>query len=155
MTSAYPAIGDCAVTAAAMRAAAAIIEESALPGLSVTCTSREITVQVSGHAGDPARRAAQVGRLARIAGTQAYRDDSQVTAYSQIKAYGQARGIPVTIFTPLPVRTQPGSSGPVPLAAAPGGQVTAVPDGKLPRGWRWVTELDDQPGTTAGQQAVA
>jgi len=61
----------------------------------------------------------------------------------------------VTIFTPLQVRTQPGSSGPVPLAAAPGGQVTAVPDGKLPRGWRWVTELDDQPGTTAGQQAVA
>jgi hypothetical protein len=78
MTNAYPAIGDCAVTAAAMRAAAAIIEEAALPGLSVTCTSREIS-----------------------------------------------------------------------------GQVTAVPDGKLPHGWRWVTELDDQPGTTAGQQAVA
>ena len=46
MTSAYPAITDCAVTAAAMRAAAGIIEESALPGLSVTCTSQEITVQV-------------------------------------------------------------------------------------------------------------
>jgi len=61
----------------------------------------------------------------------------------------------VIIFTPVEVRTQPGSSGPVPLAAAPGGQVTAVPDGKLPHGWRWVTELDDQPATAAGQQAVA
>ena len=121
MTSAYPAIGDCAVTAAAMRAAAAIIEESALPGLSITCTSREITVQVSGHAGDPAGRAAQVGRLARIAGTQACRDDSQVTAYSQIKAYGQARGIPVTwtvISRLVQVTDSPGRADSSMIAAA-------------------------------------
>jgi hypothetical protein len=152
MTSAYPAIGDCAVTAAAMRAAAAIIEQSALPGLSVTCTSTQITVQVSGHAGEPAERAAQVGRLAEIAGTRAYREDSAVAAYCQIKAYGQVRGIPVNIFTPVAVRTRPGSAGPVPLAAGPDGQVTAVPDGKLPPRWRWVTELDQTP---AGQEVTA
>ena len=59
---AYPAIADCAVTAAAMRAAASIIEESALAGLSVTCDSGQITVQVCEWSGSPAERAAQVGR---------------------------------------------------------------------------------------------
>jgi hypothetical protein len=155
MTSAYPAIADCAVTAAAMRAAAGIIEESALAGLSVTCTSHQITVQVCGDAGDAAGRAAQVGLLATIAGTQAYRDDSRVAAYSQIKASGQVRGIPVSIFTPVEVRTRPGSAGPVPLAAGPGGQVTEIPDGKLPHGWRWVTDLDPEPATAPGQEVVA
>ena len=153
MTSAYPAITDCAVTAAAMRAAASIIEESALPGLSVTCTSQEITVQVPERSGEPAERAAQVGRLAQLAGTHAYRDDSRVTAWTQIKAYGQACGIPVSIFTPLQVRTRPGSTGPVPLACGPGGQVTAIPGGELPHGWRWVTELDPDPAAAPGQQA--
>jgi hypothetical protein len=153
MTSAYPAITDCAVTAAAMRAAAGIIEEPALPGLSVTCTSQEITVQVPEASGDPAERAARVGRLARIAGSHAYRDDSRVTAYAQVKAYGQARGIPVSIFTPLQVRTRPGSTGPVPLACGPGGQVTVIPGGKLLHGWRWVTELDPDPAAAPGQEA--
>lgn len=153
MTSTYPAITDCAVTAAAMRAAASIIEESALAGLSVTCTSQEITVQVPERSGEPAERAAQVGRLAQVAGTHAYRDDSQVTAWTQIKACGQARGIPVSIFTPLQVRTRPGSTGPVPLACSPGGQVTAIPGGKLPHGWRWVTELDPDPAAAPGQEA--
>jgi hypothetical protein len=153
MTSAYPAITDCAVTAAAMRAAAGIIEESALPGLSVTCTSQEITVQVPERSGEPAERAAQVGRLAQVAGTRAYRDDSRVTAWTQIKAYGQACGIPVSIFTPLQVRTRPGSTGPVPLASGPGGQVTAIPGGELPPGWQWVTELDPDPAAAPGQEA--
>ena len=76
MDSAYPALTDCAVTAAAMRAAASIIEESALAGLSVTCDSGQITVQVCEQAGDPAQRAGQVGLLAGIAGTRAYRHDS-------------------------------------------------------------------------------
>ena len=147
----YPAITDCAVTAAAMRAAAAIIEESGLPGLSVTCSSREIAVQVSAEAGAAAERAAQVGQLAGIAGTHAYRDDSAASAWSSVRACGQARGIPVTIFTALQVRTG-GPAGADPLAASPGGQIVPVPGGKLPRGWRWVTDLDDAPGA---QQEVA
>ncbi len=155
MSGAYPDIADCAVTAAAMRAAASIIEEPALAGLSVTCTGEQITVQVSERAGDPAERAAQVGLLARIAGTQPCRHDSPAAAYAQIKAYGQVRGIPVSIFTPLQVQTRPGAAGPVPLAAGPGGQVTAVLGGQLPRGWRWVTELDGEHlAHAAGQQAV-
>lgn len=141
----YPAVTDCAVTAAAMRAAAAVIEESGLPGLSVTCSSREIAVQVSAEAGTAAERAAQVGRLAAIAGTRAYRDDSAASAWSSVRACGQARGIPVTIFTALRVRTG-GPSGDSPLAAGPGGQVVPVPGGKLPPGHSWVTDLDDAPG---------
>jgi hypothetical protein len=148
----YPAVTDCAVTAAAMRAAAAIIEESGLPGLSVTCSSREISVQVGAEAGTAAERAAQVGQLAGIAGTHAYRDDSTASAWSSVRACGQARGIPVTIFTALQVRTG-GPAGDSPLAAGPGGQIIAVPGRKLPRGWRWVTDLDDVPG--AQQQEVA
>jgi hypothetical protein len=140
----YPAITDCAVTAAAMRAAAAIIEESGLPGLSVTCSSREIAVQVSAEAGTAAERAAQVGHLAGIAGTHAYRDDSAATPWSSVRACGQARGIPVTIFTALQIRTG-GPAGADPLAAGPGGQIVPVPGGKLPRGWRWVTDLDEAP----------
>jgi hypothetical protein len=155
MDSTYPAIADCAVTAAAMRAAASIIEESALAGLSVTCEPGQITVQVCECSGDPAERAAQVGLLAGIAGTQAYRHDSPVTAYCQVKAYGHVRGIPVSIFTPIRVRTRPADTGPVPLATDPGGQVTAVPGGQLPCGSRWCTELDPEPaGTAAGQEAA-
>jgi hypothetical protein len=150
MTGSYPAITDCAVTAAAMRAAAAIIEESGLPGLSVTCSSREIAVQVGAEAGPAAERAAQVGQLAGIAGTHAYRDDSATSAWSSVRACGQARGIPVTLFTALQVRTG-GPAGTDPLAAGPGGQIVPVPGGKLPRGWRWVTDLDE-PG---GPQEVA
>jgi hypothetical protein len=143
--SGYPAITDCAVTAAAMRAAAAIIEESGLPGLSLTCSSREIAVQVNAEAGTAAERAAQVGQLAAIAGTHAYRDDSPDSAWSWVRACGQARGIPVTIYTALGVRTG-GPAGADPLAAGPGGQIVPVPGGKLPPGHRWVTDLDDAPG---------
>ena|ERR1700758_2455914 len=152
---AYPAIADCAVTAAAMRAAASIIEESALAGLSVTCDSSQITVQVCEQAGDPAQRAGQVGLLAGIAGTHAYQHDSRTTAWTQIKACGQARGIPVVIFTSIGVRTRPAGTGLVPLATGPGGQHAAVPDGQLPCGWRWCTELDPEPaGTPTGQQVA-
>jgi hypothetical protein len=141
----YPAVTDCAVTAAAMRAAAAIIEESALPGLSVTCSSRQIAVQVSAEAGPAAERAAQVGHLAGIAGTHAYQDDSTASAWSSVRAWGQARGIPVTIYTVLQVRAG-GPAGTDPLAAGPGGQIVPVPGSKLPPGWRWVTDLDEPGG---------
>ncbi len=152
--SACPVIGEPAVTAAAMRVAAGLIEESGLAGLSVTCTDDQISVQVCTWAGDPGQRAAHVGLLARIAGTHAYRNDSHTGAYSEIKAYGQARGIPVTVFTALAIRTQPAGAGPVPLATAPGGQVSAVPDGRLPAGWRWVTELDDEPAAASGPEVA-
>jgi hypothetical protein len=153
--SAYPAVGEPAVTAAAMRAAAGLVEQSGLAGLSVTCTGEQISVQVCTWAGDPAQRAAHVARLARLAGTHAYQHDSRASAFSQIQACGQARGIPVTVFTALEVRTRPAGAGLVPLAIAPGGQVTAVPGGQLPAGSRWVTELDDEPAAAALAREMA
>lgn len=150
--SAYPAIGDPAVTAAAMRAAAGLVEQSGLAGLSVTCTGEQICVQVCAWAGDPGQRAAHVALLAQITGTHAYQHDSRTSAFSQIQASGQAQGIPVTVFTALAVRTRDAAGGPVPLAIAPGGQVTAAPDGQLPTGWRWVTDLDDEPAAAATQE---
>ena len=153
--STYPVIGEPAVTAAAMRAAAGLVEQSGLAGLSVTCTGEQISVQVCTWAGDPAQRAAHVARLARLAGTHAYQHDSRASAFSQIQACGQARGIPVTVFTALEVRTRPAGAGLVPLAIAPGGQVTAVPGGQLPAGSRWVTELDDEPAAAALAREMA
>jgi hypothetical protein len=153
--SAYPVIGGPAVTAAAMRAAAGLVEESGLAGLSVTCSGEQICVQVCTWAGDPGQRAAQVALLAQIAGTHACQHDSRTSAFSQIQASGQAGGIPVTIFTVLEVCTRPAGAGPVPLAIAPGGQVAAVPDGQLPAGSRWVTELDDEPAAAALTREMA
>ena len=153
--SAYPVMGEPAVTAAAMRAAAGLVEQSGLAGLSVICTDDHISVQVCTWAGDPGQRAAHVARLAQIAGTHACQHDSRTSAFSQIQASGQARGIPVTVFTTLAVRTRPASSGTVPLAIAPGGQVTAVPGGQLPAGWRWVTDLDGEPAAADHGPEVA
>ena len=61
----------------------------------------------------------------------------------------------MTVFTALEVRAQPAGAGPVPLAIAPGGGVTAVPGGQLPAGWRWVTDLDDEPAAAAPGPEVA
>ena len=87
-------------------------------------------------------------------GTHAYQHDSRTSAFSQVRACGQARGIPVTIFTALEMRTQPSGAGPVPLAIAPGGGVTTVPGGQLPAGWRWVTDLDGEPAAAAPGREV-
>ena len=63
MTSTYPAISDCAVTAAAMRAAAALIEESGA-GRAVGHLHQRAdhASRSASRAGEPAERAAQVAR---------------------------------------------------------------------------------------------
>ena len=49
----------------------------------------------------------------------------------------------VEVTTPLAVRLVPGGT----LAAGPDGQQAVIAAGQPPPpGWRWVTELDDQPG---------
>ena len=155
MDSAYPAITDCAVTAAAMRAAAAMIEESGA-GRAVGHLRQRPDHRPGLRAGrrsGPARRAGRAARRDR----RHPRLPARQPGHRLLPGHGvgQARGIPVTIFTALRVRTRPAGTGPVPLAADPGGQVTAVPDGQLPAGWRWVTELDPEPaGTAPGQEAA-
>ncbi len=108
------------------------------PGLAVQWPQggRDKRVQVCTWAGDPGQRAAQVALLARIAGTHAYQHDSRTSAFSQIQASGQARGIAMTVFTPLAVRTRPAGAGPVPLAIAPGMSCRTLPPGVRCRGAR-------------------
>ena len=68
-TSMYPVIGQAATTAAAMRAAATLIESTGIAGLSVTCGDAQVSIQVCEDLGDPATRAALVARLAAAIGT--------------------------------------------------------------------------------------
>ena len=51
--STYPVIGRVATTAAAMRAAAMLIESAGIAGLSVTCDDDQISIQVCEDLGDP------------------------------------------------------------------------------------------------------
>jgi len=54
----YPAAGQPATTVGALRAAADLIERSAVTGLPVICSDRRIDIQVTGHCGDAAARPA-------------------------------------------------------------------------------------------------
>ena len=156
MDSAYPAIADCAVTAAAMRAAASIIEESALAGLSVTCDSGQIPPCRSARRREPGR-ARRAGRpaAAAIAGTHAYQHDSRTTALFQIKACGLARGIPVVIFTSIrsadPARAHwPGSRWPPgPAASTPRSRT-----GSFRAGGGGAPNWDPEPASAPGQQVA-
>ena len=58
----------------------------------------------------------------------------------------KAGGTVVEVTTTLTVRAVPGGT----LAAGPGGQRAVVAAGQPPPpGWRWVTDLDDDPGEAA------
>jgi hypothetical protein len=66
-----------------------------------------------------------------------------------LEAAGRAGGTVIEVRTPLAVRAAPGGT----LAAGPDGAQSVVAAGQQPPpGWRWVTELDDEPGVG---QAVA
>jgi hypothetical protein len=71
-----PVVGQIATTAAAMRAAAALIESTGIAGLSVTCDDSQISIQVCEHLGDATCRAALVSHLAAAIGSTAVRADS-------------------------------------------------------------------------------
>jgi len=83
----YPVAGQPATTAGALRAAADLIERSAITGVSVTCSEGRIHIQVTGHCGDAPARAAVVARLAGYLGSAtAIQEDSQGDGYSCIAA---------------------------------------------------------------------
>jgi len=146
--SAFAVIGGTGVTAAAMRAAADLIEESGIGGLSVTCNEDQISIQVCEQAGDAPARAGIVAALASLLTSTAYQHDSPACPSAWLQAHGQIRGIPVRVYTPLQVRTTAAGGAAVPVAVAAGGQAAAVPAGQLlPAGWRWATALDEPAGT--------
>jgi hypothetical protein len=64
---------------------------------------------------------------------------------------GRAGGTVVEVMTPLAVRAVPGGT----LAAGPDGERAVIACGQPPPGWRWVTELDDEPGDEPARPEVA
>jgi hypothetical protein len=154
----YPAVGQPGTTTAGIRAAADLIDRSGITGLSVTCADDRISIQVTAGSGDAQARAATVARLAACLGSTAVQEDSPAEGRSWIRANGSAAGLPVEVFTTLTVQEIVGCRGGL-LAVAPNGRiVAAVPPERLPRGWRWLTDLDtaataassgDDPGTAA------
>jgi hypothetical protein len=145
---AMPVVGQIATTAAAMRAAAALIESTGIAGLSVTCNDTQICVQVCEHLGDAARRAALVTRLAAAIGTTAVRADSAAGPDAWVRADGAIGGLPVRVFTTVGIQ----HSGALPLACDPAGHAARAATPVLPAGWRWLTSLDPVPAPAPGQE---
>jgi hypothetical protein len=133
--------------AEALRAAADFIESSGQrSGVIVTCSAEGIRIRVSEPYGDGAARHVIVTRLAGLIGGSVRQEDERDFATADLRADGTIGNLRAVVSAGLDVRrTRPRTRNGRPLAEAPGGQITAVP-GKLPDGWRWVTELDPEPG---------
>ncbi|MBO0820950.1 MAG: hypothetical protein J2P26_08895 [Nocardiopsaceae bacterium] len=143
-----PVTGGAAATAAALLDAATLIEESGAAGLTVTCYTDRVSILVGTSAGNARHRAGIVAALGELAGAARCRqaDVAGERPAAWLDAAGQAGGTVVEITTPLAVRAVPGGT----LAAGPGGQQAVIAAGQQPPpGWRWVTELDDGPGSEA------
>jgi len=84
-----------------IRAAADLVDQAGITGLSVWPEPDEIVIQVPEHAGDMPSRAAAVARLAALAGTEPAPDRRPGPTCGWIHARGMFAGHPVRIFTPL------------------------------------------------------
>jgi hypothetical protein len=151
MGSPYPAVGQAPVTAAVIRAAADLVEASGITGLAVTCDDDQVTIQVTDRAGDAAARAGLVARLAVLLGGTPAQNDSPGQGLSWVTAHGVLGAVPAKVFTAIEVTCaeDPGAGDRLPLAISPDGQAAAAAGARLPAGWRWLTELDHQPGQEA------
>jgi len=140
-----PVISVASATAAALLDAAVLIEQSGAGGLYVTCCEDRVTIWAGARAGDAGERAAVVAALGQPAGAARcrQRDSLGGSPAAWLEAAGQAGSALIEITTQLTVRTVSGGA----LAARPGGQQAVIAAGQqLPAGWRWVTDLDSQPG---------
>jgi hypothetical protein len=136
---------DAAAVAAVLLDTAALIEEAGAAGLAVTCYCDRARILVTSSAGGAARRAALVAALGELAGAGRYRqcDIAGERPAAWLEAAGRAGGTVIEVTTTLAVRAVPGGT----LAAGPGGQQAVIAGGQQPPpGWRWVTDLDDDPG---------
>jgi len=138
-----------------LRAAADFIEASGMHDrVHVTCRAGHVSISVWEPYGDAAARQAVVTRLAGLIGGAVQRENRPAYPEAGLRADGTIGGLRAEVHTRLTVRrTGPRPGAGRPLAEAPDGQVTAV-RGRLPGGWRWVTELDPAPAT-AGAPALA
>ena len=142
--------GQPSTPAEALRAAADFIESSGQrSGVIVACSAGGVSIRVSEPYGNAAARHAIVARLATLIGGAVRQEDERDFAAADLQADGAIGGLRAVVSTGVDVRrTRPRTGDGWPLAEAPGGQITAVP-GKLPDGWRWVTELDPEPRRAA------
>jgi hypothetical protein len=138
-----------------LRAAADFIEASGMRDrVHVTCRAGHVSISVWEPYGDAAARQAVVTRLAGLIGGAVQRENRPAYPEAGLRADGTIGGLQAEVHTRLTVRrTGPRPGAGRPLAQTPDGQVTAV-RGRLPGGWRWVTELDPAPAT-AGAPALA
>jgi hypothetical protein len=146
-----PVLSGASAMAAALLDVAVLIEEAGAGGLAVTCYQDSTSILVSTCAGGARDRAALVAAIGELAGAARCRqsDIAGERPAAWLEAAGWAGGTVIEVRTPLAVRAAPGGT----LAAGPDGAQSVVASGQQPPpGWRWVTELDDEPG--AGQ-AVA
>jgi hypothetical protein len=140
-----PVISVASATAAALLDAAVLIEQSGTGGLYVTCCEDRVTIWAGTRTGDAGERAAVVAALGKLAGAARcrQRDSLSGSPAAWLEATGQAGSTVIEITTQLTVRMVPGGA----LAAGPGGQQAVIAAGQqLPAGWRWVTDLESQPG---------
>jgi hypothetical protein len=142
--------GQPSTSAEVLRAAAGFIEAAGLhSGLSVIASDREIRIHVGHPYDNAAARHAVVTRLAGLIGGTIRQDDNRDYPAADLRADGTISGLHAVVETYALVRRARAVTGPGnPLAERPGGQITAVP-GRLPEGWRWVTELDARPQRAA------
>lgn len=144
-----PVLDGAAALAAALVDVAALIEEAgAGGGLAVTCDCGGARVVICSTAGSARQRAALLTAFGSLSGaSRCWQSDvagDRVSAWLQTA--GKAGGTAIEITTPLAVRAVPGGT----LAAGPDGQRAVVAGGQQPPpGWRWVTDLDDEPGQHA------
>ena len=139
---------DAAAMAAMLVDTAALIEEAGAAGLAVSCSCDRARILVTTSAGSVARRAALVAALGELAGAGRYRqcDIAGERPAAWLEAAGKAGGTVIEVTTTLAVRAVPGGT----LAAGPAGERAVIACGQQPPpGWRWVTDLDDDPGQAA------
>jgi hypothetical protein len=142
-----PVLRGAAAMAAALVDVAVLIEEAGAGGLAVTCYQDSTSILVCTGAGGARDRAALVTALGELAGAVRCRqcDIAGDAPAAWLEATGRAGGTVIEVRTPLAVRTAPGGT----LAAGPDGRQAVVAAGQQPPpGWRWVTELDDEPGAS-------
>jgi len=135
---------------AAQRAAADFLDSSGVrDGVTIMGYAGRFHIRVAVPYFDAAARQAVVTRVAGLIGGTVRQEDDRDFPMADLVAEGAVGGLRASVSTGVHARwTGPRTGAGQPLAEAPGGQVTAVP-GKLPDGWRWVTELDPEPAQAA------
>ena len=142
-----PVLSGASAMAAALVDVAVLIEQAGADGLAVTCYPASTSILVCTGAGGARDRAALVAALGELAGAARCRqsDVAGERPAAWLEAAGRAGGTVIEVRTPLAVKTVPGGT----LAAGPDGAQSVIAAGQQPPPrWRWVTELDDEPGAS-------